>query len=245
MIRVAVLGNSHLAAVALGWQSATELHQELELTFFGAPAGKLYDLTVRDGCLYADSPETERHLARSSGGLTRVEVDAYDAFLLIGGFGFALAADICLSHRLPAYATEKHQLISEPALNAGIKAAMLSTLTPSLLRKLRSISDRPALIVTDPLPSSVITSVAQYSRRWTGDHLVDLQARYEEVLTELSDELDVPIYTQPPLTVDPPCFTAPEYAMDDPKHGITHTSSEFGAAVLREVAPRLVGAVVS
>jgi hypothetical protein len=122
---------------------------------------------------------------------------------------------------------------------------MLSTLTPSLLRKLRSISDRPALIVTDPLPSSVITSVAQYSRRWTGDHLVDLQARYEEVLTELSDELDVPIYTQPPLTVDPPCFTAPEYAMDDPKHGITHTSSEFGAAVLREVAPRLVGAVVS
>lgn len=239
MIRVATIGNSHLGALANGWQSTPELHEELELTFFGAPGEQLRSLAVGEDHLYATALDTERHIARSSQGLTTIDADAYDAFLLVGGLGFAVVTDIYLTHRLPADATAHHDLISEPALEASMRDVLLATVTPCLVKQLQAITDAPVLMVTDPLPNSRIASLARHRRRWTGEHLANLHAHYERTLADLSAELGAAIVTQPPETIEPPCFTRPELAMDHPKSGITHTGSTFGAEVLRDAAPRL------
>ena len=187
MMRVAAIGNSHLGAVAGGWQSAPELAEELELTFFGAPGEQLRSLEVGEGHLYATSEDTERHIARSSQGRKTIDAGDYDAFLLVGGLGFAVVTDLYLTHRLPADATSRHDLISEPALLAGMRSALLATVTPSVARQLQRITDAPLMIVTDPLPSSQITAIPRHVPRWTGPHLANLHAHYERALGDVAE----------------------------------------------------------
>ncbi|PJN96602.1 hypothetical protein CNY89_01585 [Amaricoccus sp. HAR-UPW-R2A-40] len=46
MTRVAVVGNSHLGAIKLGWEQVSARHPEMQVEFFAAPGTHYYRLEM-------------------------------------------------------------------------------------------------------------------------------------------------------------------------------------------------------
>ena len=82
--RICVLGNSHLAAAVRGWEQIADQHPGQQLTFFGAPWDLMGQLEIEDGALVPQTPRLAKKLRRSSGGMERIEPDAYDRFVIYG-----------------------------------------------------------------------------------------------------------------------------------------------------------------
>lgn len=83
-MRLCVIGNSHLAALKLGWEMIPERHAEAELVFFGSPLESMQDVIVEGRRLVAPTPLVGQRMKWLSGGLDFIDVDAYDVFFLHG-----------------------------------------------------------------------------------------------------------------------------------------------------------------
>lgn len=87
MRRVCFLGNSHLAAVKLGLDLARRqgLLGEVVIETFGARWRSLTDTRIEDGWLVPASEAVARSFAWTSGGQTRLRLDAYETIYLVAG----------------------------------------------------------------------------------------------------------------------------------------------------------------
>lgn len=87
-MRLCVIGNSHIAALKLGWDAVlAEGGAEragITPTFFGAPRDGIRHVKLEDDCLVARRKEIADYFRLISGGQDRVRLDDYDAFLLVG-----------------------------------------------------------------------------------------------------------------------------------------------------------------
>jgi hypothetical protein len=84
MIRVAVLGNSHLAAWKLAWSKVADRNPKVDFTFFGAPGRFLSDIEVNGASLVARENVLSDYLALTSGGKREIVASDYDMFCLVG-----------------------------------------------------------------------------------------------------------------------------------------------------------------
>lgn len=240
MIRVGVIGNSHFGAIKKGWDLLPELATVMQPVFFGSPGSMLKALRVGDGFLYADHEEAARYISVTSGGRRRIEATEYDLYLIVSlELTFAIATDLCVTHRLPEHASTGFGVISRGALESTIISAMRATLAVETIDKLRAITAAPIVLLTAPLPNPAIRRNRRY-RGWNGAHLGPLLGLYNDLFARVGAELGVDTYTQPAHTVMAPCFTHPEYALDDPVSGLHHANAKFGADVLEELTPRLI-----
>jgi hypothetical protein len=81
-MRLCIIGNSHLAALKLGWDALAE-KPDLQPTFFGAPSDGMRHLRAEGGRLIPKRRDIAEHFARMS-GREDIRLDDYDAFLLVG-----------------------------------------------------------------------------------------------------------------------------------------------------------------
>lgn len=82
--RVCVLGNSHVGALKLAYDADPSLASRMRLTFFAARGDEMRHLRLRDGRIEASTPLLEHSIRHTSGGLSEVDPQAYDAFLVYG-----------------------------------------------------------------------------------------------------------------------------------------------------------------
>lgn len=88
MIRLCVIGNSHLASFKDAWDAMADSVSDFRLRFFGAPARELASLGLRRDLRYgpkqpAGDPETEDLLQRINGA-TSIDLAQADAVLFVG-----------------------------------------------------------------------------------------------------------------------------------------------------------------
>ncbi len=137
MKRIAVLGNSHVACVKNAWDERGRNFQDFQLVFFADRGTSLDGLVVQKSKLLAVDEDLARRIGFTSGGRTEVDPLEYDAFLLVG-LGLTL-----------------EYLSSETFSRAVFRQAAVDSATAStsvmLARRLRSISDKPILVVPCPL----------------------------------------------------------------------------------------------
>lgn len=247
---ICVLGNSHLAAVKLGWTRIGEATRGLEPTFLGCRGDWLGELSI-DGNRLVASKSLAPKMALFSAGQTEIEVDAYDAFIFVGmRLRFQPIAEMYSSHRLPAHAGPKHHLISPQALRATISDTLRSSSAYNVASKLRRISTVPLFLVPEPLPSLNITGIPRLAASWTDKCLPDLYDVYVQALSSLAADFRAELVMQPAHTVVDACFTQHCYCEGStrldcntkhPKGDQFHMNEEYGGEVLNDLLPRVVG----
>ncbi|MCU0827778.1 MAG: hypothetical protein MUE52_10315 [Tabrizicola sp.] len=85
-LRLCVIGNSHIAALKLGWEAAKAkgVQPDVRPTFFGAPRDGMRHVALSNGCLIPGRKDIVEFFKLISGGQDRIRLSDYDAFLLTG-----------------------------------------------------------------------------------------------------------------------------------------------------------------
>lgn len=87
-LRLCVIGNSHIAALKLGWDrlmaEAAPGWAAVEPTFFGAPSDGMRHVALQGTALVPTRQKISSHFRALSGGYDRIELTRFDAFLLVG-----------------------------------------------------------------------------------------------------------------------------------------------------------------
>ena len=256
--RLCVIGNSHLAAVKLGWDQLASGHPGVQPRFFGSPRATLRELHWHGPVLVCRSEQVQRNLRMTSGGLDQIDLREFDAVLLCGlGFGLRQVAKLNLSHRhtgLAGQATAAH-LVSRACFQAALRGQMEQTVAVRLGRLIREGCSLPLLLAPTPMPGEgLMQSQDEDIIRWwqpileAGDEAA-LLADHEQACSTL-----VPPFTrilaQPPVTLASPLTSRQIYQQGaarlaggnnepQPDGDVMHMNAAYGAEVLREALAML------
>jgi len=135
-MRVCILGNSHAAALKLGWDDLRATYPHAELVFFASQAMSMSGLTVDGQDLVPSTESLKNRITYTSGGLSRVAVRDFDAFLVYS-LGFWLPA---LDARL-----------SSAVVGAALQDGFETTLNWKLCHMLAGLTEAPIFTGHSPL----------------------------------------------------------------------------------------------
>lgn len=84
MTRICIVGNSHVAALKLGWDKIAADHPDQQITFFGVPGRWLRQLELGEGTVTPKAGKHKRSFERLSGGMDTIKVSDFDLFVVVG-----------------------------------------------------------------------------------------------------------------------------------------------------------------
>ncbi len=139
--KVAVLGNSHVGAIKMAWNSVKHHAPNLDLTYFASPGTDLEYLKIQGTKLVPVKEKTKNSIVFTSEGLDCVNTQDFDAFLL-----YAMGAQ--------PYLPDLRYFYSEEAYRAAIRNRRVTRTMGKVLMLVRKISDKAIFVGENPLISS-------------------------------------------------------------------------------------------
>ena len=136
-VKIAVIGNSHIASLKRGYETLSRRSAH-ELVFFGGRGLALKDMEVDDCCLVPTSNASRKSISFTSGGIDRINVNDFDAFLLYGLEAKALIVP-------------QSRFYSDAVIRRSAYDVVHEKLCYEILLKLRSITEKPIFIGHNPL----------------------------------------------------------------------------------------------
>jgi hypothetical protein len=251
--RICVLGNSHAAAIALGWKAVQDRYPNNSLTFFAVSNDGLAGLKPDGSALVPDTPKLAAQLGKMSGGMVRVEAAAYDVFWVCGMF-FGVQPSYMLLRKYWAefQHPDPHRTpISDPCLASTIAGALQRTLAFKLALRLTQITDRPIKIIPTPMASEALIHQKDDKRYAMIRNLV--AEKKEEALSTVLlrayralESEQIKIIMQPEATLFSPLLSRDLYSRDsvrltaafDRKHpemDFEHMNAQYGAKVIESL----------
>lgn len=266
-MRICLFGNSHLAALRDGWAAHPGRWPGLAPTFVGAHRNHLMETAIRDGRLVPVT-QAAQEAFRRLGGVDSVDLAAYDGFVIAGcQIGLHSAAVAWRDMRwtglesvaaCPDLALMRPRLVSRPAARETLAARLSARLGLAFARHLRSATDRPVWLCSQPRVSAAILATP---RRSTASHAEALRlgdapglsALFEDAAALAAARAGAVFVPQPPQTVQDHILTALPYVegasrlaarpgLPQPPDDIMHANAAFGALMLDAVAARMRGA---
>jgi hypothetical protein len=235
MTRLAIIGNSHVAALKLAWD-AGGFDDAVTVTFFAAPGRGNVRFEAEDGALVPVSERTRESILHTSGA-DRVAPETFDAFLIYG------------LHKSPALDED----IS--ALSAAVRRALVIdrvTGQPNyrILTQLRSITDKPIFVGLSPRLAETGAALAA--------PVVAPDAEYALLMEEVYGPLNARLVPQPAETLTAggqatlgafsqgsQRLVTPGRALRSTDHGETdntHMNADYGRLWLAAFLPMLTRA---
>ena len=163
MKKLAVLGNSHVAALKDGWPPQTDAALHVHAEFFGCLKDGMKSFGLRgDGLMGPFDAEAARFFKGISTTGDFVEPDAYDAFLLAGMKFFPgtlirnYASFACPDSRNQDTAT---QFVSTETLVAALWDELKDGMMMHVARSLRAQSDAPIFLMWQPFLSETLMQI--------------------------------------------------------------------------------------
>lgn len=248
-----VIGNSHLVAFQQGWQASPDVTQGHDVRFFALPAPEMLSLRVENGRLIPTTLRAAEFLAATSDGAAYIDLAAFDAFVLVGAHFFALPiVQLYDHHRLAAHAEADLPLVSRSLLRHLARRSLMATGGHALLRLLRAASDKPILVLPEPLMAAGIRQHPVKGAAWTTPHLDFLMELYAEALAGLCTMMSARLVAQPRETVVDGAFSDTAYQKGarrlfggreytEADEDFRHMNAEFGAIMVREALQALKG----
>lgn len=244
-----VIGNSHAGAVWQAWKSgAIAARQDFSMTVFAAQASTV-DLEHRDRSLVPTSPDVSQMFGLTSGGKNRIEIDKYDAFLLVSlGWAIDLARIFTrcnvvehLAHGPASTVVVSHACLVEMIKEHNAKSAALA-----LAKQIRTDSAAPILIYPTPFRPETMLSEENDPCLTDRALLENIIPRSIAALSELASQHDCEVFWQHPETVALPGLTKAKFAKgavnlkssierDDSKH----VNPDFAALSLQTILQHL------
>ncbi len=231
-MRIAVLGNSHVACLKQGWDRIAARHPDLHLSFFASRQEGLKGLRLEGGALVPGDAALARDIAITSGGLERVVLADFDLFLV---------------HALGLAAPAMDLRLSSAVQRQICRDALARSLNMSLCRLIRGASSAPIVIGLNPQRAPDESSPVPRHR-----------LPYGEVCAVLARhvELDnVRLVEQPAHTLANGWNTRDELSRgstrldvgdrisnaEHPVNETSHMNAEFGRIYMESVAASLAG----
>jgi hypothetical protein len=244
-----VIGDSHTAAVWRALKSGViDVSPGFSVTVFAAQANAV-DLMPRDGALFPDNPAVSKMMAYTSGGKDRIEIKAYDAFLVVGlGFGIDIGRAFgrySIAEHLPD--DSRAMVLSHTCLIEGFRAHAEKTGALQFVDDIRAETDVPILVY--PVPFRPADPRAESDDPCLSNRplLEDLVGRSMAALSELGRDHGCEVFWQHKWTVGQPGFTKPEFAVgavnlrDSQEKIGKHVNPDFAVLCLRPILRRLDG----
>ncbi|HEY5238845.1 MAG TPA: hypothetical protein VIJ62_10735 [Rhizomicrobium sp.] len=256
MKRVCVVGNSHIAALKLGWDIIEYGYPHINLTFFGSPRKNLRDLRVENGALIAGSEKTLKHLQSTSKGQGEITAEKFDVFLVVAmDFGVRRLEDLYRHHRSEEHKNVKgaSHYISNACFLLAAKGLLRNTLAFEIAGKLKQLTNNPVMFVPQPLPSADISGDPLWEDIIHHGDDVPLARAFSKIASELTANGD-PVIQQPEGTKSGDMFTKSEmskgsrrltrnFNVEHPDDDYWHMNQDYGAAVLRNAIRLIKGQV--
>lgn len=259
-VRLCLIGNSHLAALALGWREIAPRYPDIAITFFGARASCMDGLRVSERGLRPDTPALAAMLRQLSGGPDEIVADDYDIFWFAGHeFGLDPILDIYSGCWAEAHTPDADRMpVSDQLFAELCVAALRRTMSMELYRRLRQVSDAPVAMLRQPAPSfrAFKTKDARYAPYRLAGRKGDrasLGRQADSAFARIAREEGFKILRQPGETCITALHTLATFArgsvrLDDGLTGAhgpndaMHMNAEFGALMLDAHLPALVNA---
>jgi hypothetical protein len=249
-IRIGLIGNSHLSALALAWRTLAARHPDVELTFLGARAYRCEGLRVTPTGLRPDNEQLRRSLIWLSNGRDEIAAADYDAFWFAGhDFGFYPVLDTYADCWAEAHKPDPARTPVSDALFAELcDAALRRTLSMELYRRLRQVSDAPVSMLCQPAPLGAARR--SHDPRFRGFGVVQRQDEAELVRNQAEAALarieraeGITIFRQPPETLTLPLHSHRSFSLgsvrldkglsnEHPRGDIMHMNADYGALAL-------------
>jgi hypothetical protein len=193
MTRICVLGNSHTACLKKAWDAMHSSRPDLELVFFAAPSSQMLELVLQESSLCPANEVLKKNLEFTSGGLSRVAIDEYDTFLLMG-----------LHFAIPAVDAR----CSSAVVDSLLLDAYQSSVSSKLIELIHTRHTKAVYVGSTPM-NTVCDSPDHVSYHHTGT----LAARLSTLLAGRR----LVFLPQPEQTLQKNCFSKPEFSQDAPR----------------------------
>lgn len=252
-MRIAMVGNSHLAAYKLAWENIRAAHPGLDITFFGSPTTSMRALAVENGALVPRTEILRENLAWTSEGSASIAGD-FDAYVMIGmGFSFVHLMAILRTHRPASIfrATDAQQLISEDALSSFMTATLGNCTGLSVVDKLRQITHAPIVYAPNPFPATGVLRDPDYEYYSYPETRSAIFAFYRQSRSELVRR-GCFVFNQPDETVKDEMFTRDKFTQGAIKlkrgmksvqkeNDYFHMNAEFGRVSMEKLISGYLG----
>lgn len=263
-MRVCMIGNSHIAAIKVAWPQIRDELPGVEVDFFASWGSTLKELHADGRSLTSDNKKVRQQLRMTSGKSARIDVDAYDLFLLFSlEFGVRPLVELYRSHRHIGHRSRlgNRTLISKECFKTAVQDVLSETVAYDVVSKLRQLTDRPIVLSEQPGPSetisrSSVTLLDKLLRRppkgnvwFKAVHDGD-DAGLAELYVELRGEFErsgIRVLKQPESTKAGRIMTKALYGKNAPTISLEHEhqerdhfhmNKEYGLAVLRDMVDR-------
>lgn len=246
-MKICVIGNSHTTAIKLAWSEIETDYPDVDFTFFSAPANDMADLYLSNEKLLTNNVRAQKYM-RITSGLSHIEINKYDAFVLSLSAGPKKLLGFFKRHRTLNLMRASENLISDNLLSEGLKDSFQNQPAFNILRLLRSQTNKPAVIVQTPMPTRLISSS---SPLWAEvDELFPiLSSHIASHVPTLEKELRFTYLSQPENTFDggysqhtysvgsKKLRGAHEHEIDEPHH----MNQSYGLIVIKDILRTLRG----
>jgi hypothetical protein len=225
--RVCIISDSHVNAVAGGWDLVKSGHPDIEVTFFASGQKTMNSLEVSSGRLISNDALCVRRMRRSSDGLEAIEGN-YDSYLIVGlEFGFNLTVDLCLLYRVEQDTVDQRIPISDDCFSCALEDDLRQSIAIETVVKLHEITKAPITVVPYPFRTRAGGAAAAL-RRFRQDEIkkLALNSAYR-----LSKEYDFRLFLQPEHTLMTPMSTNPIYSRV-PGSQDGHMNGAYGKEIL-------------
>lgn len=161
-MKICVIGNSHVGALKRAWDEICDEYLEHNLTFFAMGSTGINGLAVQNGKLIATTSKLRSAIEFTSGGLTEVIPESYDAFLVYGLSAIIRLQDINFYY---SSAVRKQALLDVTS----------SSLSFTTIKKLRAVTSLPIYVGHNPLKASRVISTMDRSQDYS-NHIEQLNS---------------------------------------------------------------------
>lgn len=246
MTRIALLGDSHLANWKRAWDSLGSEHAGVDLVFFASAGTRLDCVQPRGDRLIFENEDVAQWIEVTSGGRRELVVADYDALCVVGlRFGVRAVTDLYARWRADSHHGQegRFHLISDACFQDAVCDRLNASLAMVLVRKLRSITDRPILLGAQPAPSEVVLTLDKCPQgllqATAANDVLALRTAYDEACRRLATD-NVIVLDQPSSTLASPVLSYDEYRRDsETTPDWMHMNIAFGEIALRELLSHL------
>jgi hypothetical protein len=246
MIRIALLGNSHLYSWKRAWNLLGGAYPDVDLVFFATRAAQLECCEPQGDRLVFKREDIAQWVEVTSGGRRELVAADYDALCVVGlGAGVRAVTSLYAGWRADSHTGKQgnFQLVSDACFLDTVGDRLKASLAMTVVGRLRQITDKAIWLAPTPAPSEGILTLNDLPESIeitaAAPDAPSLRATYDEACRRLTAE-NLILLEQPKATLASPLLSKNEYHL---RSGTTtdwfHLNDAYGRIVIRDFLSRL------
>ncbi len=245
MIRIALLGNSHIDNWKRAWNSLGRAYPDVDFVFFAAPGTQLECCEPQGDRLVFKSEEVTRWVEVTSGGRRELVTADYDALCIVGlGAGVRAVTSLYSGWRADSHKGKqgRFQLVSDACFQDAVTDRLNASPAMTLVGRLRQITDKAIWLAPTPAPSEIVLTLDKspegIEMAAAATDAPSLRAAYDEACRRLAVE-NLILLEQPKATLASPLLSKKEYRRRNwTTPDWMHLNDAYGKIVIREFLSR-------